>query len=121
MSKTALVVDDSRSLRCMVRETLEWAGYSVLPCANGQEALETVGGHAVDFVITDVNMPVMDGLSLVQRLRTMPDLEFAPILILTTEASDSMKNRGRQAGATGWMVKPFSPEQLLQVIARIVA
>lgn len=121
MSKTALVVDDSRSLRGLVCDTLEEAGYNVLQSANGQEALETVSQNSVDFVITDVNMPVLDGISLVQQLRTKSGLQHIPILILTTEATSSMKNRGRLAGATGWMVKPFSPTQLINVVSRIVA
>ncbi|MCO6043907.1 response regulator [Aeoliella sp. ICT_H6.2] len=121
MPKTALVVDDSRSLRGLVCDTLQEAGYKVLQSANGQEALETVANHPVDFVITDVNMPVLDGISLVKQLRTQPALQYVPILILTTEATAAMKNRGRLAGATGWMVKPFSPSQLINVVSRIVA
>lgn len=121
MSKTALVVDDSRSLRGLVCETLEEAGYTVLQSCNGQEALETVTKNSVDFVITDVNMPMLDGISLVKQLRTQPDLKHVPILILTTEDTVEMKNRGRQAGATGWMVKPFNPPQLINVVSRIVA
>ncbi|QDU55613.1 response regulator [Aeoliella mucimassa] len=121
MSKTALVVDDSRSLRTMVSDTLEEAGYNVLQCANGQEALDTVAEKSVDFVITDVNMPLMDGLTLVKRLRSLPGMQYIPILILTTESTSNMKNRGRLAGATGWMVKPFNPAQLINVVTRIVA
>ena len=121
MSKTALVVDDSRSLRTMVSDALADAGYQVLQSTNGQEALETASTQKIDFVITDVNMPVMDGLTLVKQLRTLPSCKFIPILILTTESTAPMKNRGRLAGATGWMVKPFNPTQLLNVVARVVA
>ena len=121
MSKTALIVDDSRSLRGMIADSLMESGYRVIQCANGKEALETASQKPIDFVITDINMPVMDGLSLVTQLRSLPQLQHSPILILTTESSNEMKHRGRAAGATGWMVKPFSPQQLLDVVARIVA
>lgn len=120
MSKAALVVDDSASMRQMVSFTLKEAGFQVIEGANGKEALANVQGKAVNLVITDLNMPVMDGMTLIKQLRALPDFKFTPILMLTTETQDAKKQEGKAAGATGWIVKPFNPEQLMQVVGKVV-
>ncbi len=117
-----LAVDDSPSMRKMVGTTLASAGYEVLSACDGREALELAKAtEGVDLVITDVNMPNMDGITLVRELRQLPGYRGIPLLVLTTEASTAKKMEGKAAGATGWVVKPFSPERLLATIAKIVA
>lgn len=120
MSKTALVVDDSTSIRQMVSFTLKEAGFSVIEGGHGEEALKNVEGKSVELVITDLNMPVMDGMTLIKSLRAKPEFKFTPILMLTTESQETRKQEGKAAGATGWIVKPFEPEKLLQVVAKVV-
>jgi two-component system chemotaxis response regulator CheY len=120
MSGVILAVDDSASMRQMVRFTLEGAGYTVLQASDGVEALELARNSGADLVLTDVNMPRMDGLTLVRELRALDSYKFVPMLVLTTESGQDTKMRGKQAGATGWIVKPFNPEQLLATIARIL-
>lgn len=115
-----LAVDDSASMRQMVRYTLEGAGYKVVQAADGVEALELAKKNPADLVLTDVNMPRMDGLQLVRELRALESYKFTPMLVLTTESGQETKQRGKQAGATGWIVKPFNPEQLLATIARVL-
>src|SRR4029453_4139718 len=117
-SRVILAVDDSASMRQMVRFTLESAGYRVVQAVDGVEALDYAKNSAVDLVLTDVNMPRMDGITLVRELRGLSTYKFTPMLVLTTESGQDTKQRGKQAGATGWIVKPFSPEQLLSTIAR---
>jgi len=107
-------------MRQMVRYTLESAGYSVVQAADGVEALELARTRSVDLVLTDVNMPRMDGLTLVRELRALETYKFTPMLVLTTESGQEMKQRGKQAGATGWIVKPFHPDQLLATIAKLI-
>jgi two-component system chemotaxis response regulator CheY len=119
MTKTVLIVDDSPTMRRMVGDTLRGAGYGVVEGVNGEDALRKLGGQSVSLVITDFNMPVMGGIALVNRLRAMPAYRFTPILVLTTESTDDRKNEGRAAGATGWMVKPFDPDRLVQVVRRL--
>jgi len=119
MAKTVLIVDDSPTMRRMVGDVLRGAGYAVVEGVNGEDALQKADGGAVHLVITDFNMPVMGGMALVKRLRTRPEFRFTPILVLTTESSDDRKNEGRAAGATGWMVKPFDPNKLIQVVRRL--
>jgi Response regulators consisting of a CheY-like receiver domain and a winged-helix DNA-binding domain len=119
-ARTILAVDDSASMRQMVRFTLEGAGYNVVQAADGVEALELAKSTAADLVLTDVNMPRMDGLTLVRELRALSSYKFTPMLVLTTESGQETKQRGKQAGATGWIVKPFNPEQLLATIARVL-
>lgn len=119
-NRVILAVDDSASMRQMVRFTLEGAGYRVVQAADGVEALEFAKGSPVDLVLTDVNMPRMDGITLVRELRGLSTYKFTPMLVLTTESGQDTKQRGKQAGATGWIVKPFSPEQLLSTIARVL-
>jgi two-component system chemotaxis response regulator CheY len=118
--QSILAVDDSASMRQMVAFTLKGAGYNVIEAADGQEAYDKARGHTVDLVLTDQNMPRMDGLTLVKSLRGLPSYASTPILILTTESSDDMKARGKAAGATGWLVKPFDPNKLLDVIRRVI-
>lgn len=104
----------------MVAFTLKQAGFQVIEGSNGKEALDRVQSQAVQLVITDLNMPVMDGLQLIRALRAKPAFKFTPILMLTTESQETRKAEGRQAGATGWIVKPFSPEKMLAVVAKVV-
>jgi two-component system, chemotaxis family, chemotaxis protein CheY len=120
MSKTILAVDDSASIRQMVSFTLKGAGYNVVEAADGEEGLARAKEGSVNLVLTDQNMPKMDGLSLVRALRALPQYAGTPILMLTTESSDAMKASGKAAGATGWMVKPFDPPKLLEVVKKVL-
>lgn len=121
MAKTVLVVDDSVSMRQMVSFTLTNAGYDVVEAGDGKEAVEKLnGGAAPNLVITDLNMPNMDGISLIKAVRGMVAHKFTPILMLTTESSDDKKKEGQSAGATGWVVKPFNPEQMLATIKKVL-
>ena len=118
--RSILAVDDSASMRKMVSFTLTGAGYHVVEAVDGQDAFEKAQMHSIDLVLTDQNMPVMDGLSLTRKLREHPKFKTTPILILTTESSDQMKQAGRSAGATGWLVKPFDPSRLIEVIQKVI-
>ncbi len=120
MPNTILAVDDSASMRQMVSFTLKSAGYEVVEACDGLEALKYAREHVVDLVLTDVNMPNMDGIELVRQLRTLDSYRLTPLLLLTTESSPEKKLQGKQAGATGWMVKPFNPDQLLATLARVL-
>lgn len=120
MPKVVLSVDDSSSIRQMVSFTLKSAGYEVIEAADGQEGLDKARAKTVDLVLTDQNMPRMDGLTLIKTLRTLPVYSRVPILMLTTEAGDAMKSQGRAAGATGWLVKPFDPKRLLEVVQKVI-
>lgn len=120
MSKKILVVDDSVSIRQMVSFTLKTAGYEPDEAADGQAALDKARRARYDLVFTDQNMPLMDGLTLIRTLRGLPDYQRTPILMLTTEAGDDMKSKGREAGATGWLVKPFDPQKLLAVVSKVL-
>jgi two-component system, chemotaxis family, chemotaxis protein CheY len=120
MAKTVLAVDDSASMRQMVGVTLRAAGYEVVEAADGDEALEYARKHRVDLVLADVNMPRMDGITLIAQLRTLPDYHLTPLLLLTTESSPERKQQGKQAGATGWMVKAFHPDQPLLTLERLL-
>ncbi|OUT55634.1 Chemotaxis protein CheY [Stieleria bergensis] len=120
MSKSALVVDDSTSMRQMVSFTLGQAGFDITEGSNGQEGLDNSKGKKFDLVVTDLNMPVMDGLTLIRNLRQDPSFKAVPILMLTTESQASRKQEGKTAGATGWIVKPFNPTQLIQVVNKVV-
>lgn len=120
MERTVMTVDDSASMRQMVKATLLSAGYRVVEASDGQEALDYAREHAVDLVITDVNMPRMDGITLVSELRALPSYRLTPLLLLTTESSQEKKMEGKRAGATGWIVKPFNPDQLLATMARVL-
>lgn len=118
MGKSVLAVDDSKTMRDMVSFTLRGAGYTVYEAEHGVAALKLLQGQKVDVVITDVNMPEMDGLTFIRELRQRPDHRLTPILVLTTEGGDGMKKRGRELGATGWVVKPFDTDQLREAAAR---
>jgi two-component system chemotaxis response regulator CheY len=117
---TTLVVDDSASMRQLLSFTLKQAGHEVIEGANGQEALTKLNGHKVGLVITDLNMPVMDGISLIKNLRSRPETRFTPVLMLTTESQETKKREGQAAGATGWIVKPFNPDVLLKTVTRVL-
>ncbi|MCP3674947.1 MAG: response regulator [Gammaproteobacteria bacterium] len=115
-----LAVDDSASMRQMVSFTLNGAGYDVTNACDGQQALDAAKKQTFDVVVSDVNMPVMDGITLIRELRKLPQYRTTPLLMLTTESSGNKKMEGKQAGATGWIVKPFNPEQLLKTIKRVL-
>ncbi len=118
--QSILAVDDSASMRKMVTFTLTGAGFHVVEAVDGQDALDKAHSHSISLVITDQNMPRMDGLTLTRSLRADPKYQATPILILTTESSDQMKMAGRDAGATGWLVKPFDPARLIEVIRKVM-
>lgn len=117
-----LVVDDSSSMREMVTYTLRTAGYSVMAAPDGAEALKIAEDESdpFDLVITDINMPVMDGLTLIKELRSSRRYQYRPILVLSTEGSKETKSKGKSAGATGWIVKPFDPDQLLGLVGKVL-
>jgi len=115
-----LAVDDSSSMRQMVAFTLKGAGHQVVEAADGQEALNRAKSQKFDLVITDVNMPVMDGITFIRQLRGEPSYKFTPMLMLTTESSMDKKAEGKAAGATGWIVKPFNPDQLLNTVKKVL-
>lgn len=120
MSKRILSVDDSASMRQMVKLTLAGAGYDIVEAADGNEALTLAKGQSVHMVVTDLNMPVMDGLSLIRELRKLPAYKGVPIVFLTTESDDDKKRLAKEAGATGWITKPFQQEQLLAVVRKVL-
>jgi two-component system chemotaxis response regulator CheY len=121
MPATILIADDSRTMRVMVRAALEADQHLVVEAPDGREALATAETRSADLVITDVNMPQMDGLTLVRALRALTEYRFTPILVLTTESGEDVKQRGRAAGATGWLVKPFDPDRLRQIVRQVLA
>lgn len=120
MAKTILAVDDSASIRQMVSFTLKSAGYDVVEAVDGIDGLDKAKAKSVNLVLTDQNMPRMDGLTLIETLRKLPQYASTPILMLTTESSDAMKTQGRAAGATGWLVKPFDPQKLIEVVRKVI-
>lgn len=117
---TILTVDDTASMRQMISFTLNSVGHEVIQACDGKEALQLLQGKKIDLVIADVNMPNMDGITLVKTLREQADYKFIPILMLTTESQESKRQQGKVAGATGWIVKPFNPEQLLNVVKKVL-
>ena len=118
--QSILAVDDSPSMRKMVSFTLTSAGYNVVEAVDGEDAYEKAQTHPINLVLVDQNMPRLDGLGLTRKLREDPKFKTIPILILTTESSDLMKQAGRSAGATGWLVKPFDPARLIEVIQKVI-
>ncbi len=118
---TILAVDDSASMRQMVSFTLKQAGYDVIEAENGQDALSKSKQGNISLVLTDVNMPVMDGIALIKELRGQPSFKFTPMLMLTTESADHKKAEGKAAGATGWIVKPFDPDKLLATVKKVLS
>jgi two-component system chemotaxis response regulator CheY len=120
VSKTVLIVDDSTSMRQMVAYTLKQAGFGVIEGSNGQEALQKLDTQRVELIITDLNMPVMDGITFIKHVRSRASSKGTPVLMLTTESQESKRQEGKAAGATGWIVKPFHPDKLLNTIARVL-
>jgi two-component system chemotaxis response regulator CheY len=120
MAKTILTVDDSGSLRQMLSFSLKEAGYGVIEAVNGQDGLDKAKQQTVDLVLTDQNMPVMDGLSLIKALRALKNYQNVPILMLTTETGAEIKAQGKAAGANGWLVKPFDPARLTEVVKKLI-
>lgn len=120
MSKCIITVDDSSTVRQMVSFTLKNEGFDVIQAEDGVDALKQIGKKAVDMVITDLNMPNMDGIELIKALRTDQRLKFVPIVMLTSESQEMKKREGKEAGATGWIVKPFNPEQLVSVVKKVL-
>ena len=120
MGKTILIVDDSSSMRQVVKITLKQAGYEVLEACDGKDALAKLSGQKIHLVISDVNMPNMDGITFVQELKKIAAYKFMPVIMLTTEGSDEKKKAGQAAGAKAWVVKPFQPQQLLAVVSKLL-
>ena len=120
MPKIIMTADDSASVRQMVSFTLKQNGYDVLEAVDGKDALTKLATQKVDMLITDLNMPNMDGLGLIRGVRASTNNKFIPIIMLTTESQDSKKGEGKAAGATGWIVKPFKPEQLIAVVKKVL-
>lgn len=118
MAQTILVIDDSASLRQVVSMTLKNAGYDVIEAGDGRAALAVLDGRKVAMAVCDVNMPVMNGIEFVKAAKQLPNYKFMPILMLTTESQEAMKEQGRAAGAKAWMVKPFVPSSLLNAVAK---
>ncbi|MDF1553628.1 MAG: response regulator [Deferrisomatales bacterium] len=120
MSKVIMTVDDSASIRQVVSFTLKEAGYQVVEAVDGKDALSKLNGSPVHMVLTDLNMPIMDGIELIRCLRANPAYKFIPIVMLTTESQAEKKQQGKAAGATGWIVKPFQQAQLLGVVKKVL-
>lgn len=120
MAKTILIVDDSSSLRQVVAIALRGAGYEVIEGCDGQDAISKMNGVKIHLIISDVNMPNMDGISFVKEVKAMSNYKFTPIIMLTTESQQSMKEQGKAAGAKAWVVKPFKPDQLLNAVEKLV-
>lgn len=120
MAKNILIVDDSASVRQVVSISLKQAGYDVIEGVDGKDALKQLTGQKVHLIISDVNMPNMDGISLVKAVKQMPAYKFTPIVMLTTESQEAKKKEGQEAGAKAWVVKPFKPDQLLGVVQKLV-
>lgn len=117
--KKVLTVDDSRTIREMVAFTLRGAGYEVYEAENGVKGIEMLQKEAIDLVIADINMPEMDGITMIRTIRGDNQFKKMPILVLTTEGDERRKNEGREAGATGWIVKPFAPDRLVEVVRKV--
>ena len=119
MAKTIMIVDDSASIRTVVGIALRGEGYAVIEAINGQDAINKLTGQKVNLIISDVNMPIMDGITFVKNVKTMAAYRFTPIIMLTTESDESKKREGQAAGARAWVVKPFKPEQMLAAVQRL--
>ena len=120
MNKRIMVVDDSASMRQLIKFTLSGAGYDVIEAVDGLDAMKKLNGHQVHLIIADINMPNMDGIELIRKVRIHREHKFTPIIVLTTESQKSLKEEGKVAGATGWIVKPFTQKQLLMVIEKVL-
>ncbi len=121
MVHTILTVDDSRTMRDMLRMALAGAGFNVIEAVDGEHGLEVLNAHRPDVIITDINMPRLDGFGFIEQVRQDRDHRATPILVLTTESDPSKKERARSAGATGWIIKPFNPDKLVEAIRRVAA
>ena len=121
MAKTILIIDDSPSIRQMVAFTLRTEGYTVVEAADGVDGLAKANAHDIDLVLSDQNMPNMDGITFIKALRGLPKFTSTPILMLTTVHNDEVKAQGKEAGANGWLVKPFDPHQLLDIVKKFIA
>jgi two-component system chemotaxis response regulator CheY len=119
-NKTILVVDDAASIRQVVGLSLKGAGYEVIDACDGKDALSKLTGQKINLIITDVNMPNMDGITLIKEVKKLPRYKFTPIIVLTTESKDDKKREGQAAGAKAWVVKPFQPPQLLTAVAKLI-
>lgn len=120
MAKLILIVDDSASIRQVVSITLRAAGFDTIEATDGSDALAKLTGQRVHLMISDVNMPKMDGITFLKEVKTRPEYKFTPVIMLTTESSDDKKQQGQQAGAKAWMVKPFQPQQMLAAVSKLV-
>src|SRR5512134_989683 len=120
MAKTIMIVDDSASLRQVVSIALKGAGYDVLEACDGKDALSKLNGQKIHLIISDVNMPNMDGITFVQEAKKLPAYKFTPVIMLTTEAGESKKASGQAAGAKAWVVKPFQPVQMLAAVSKLI-
>jgi two-component system chemotaxis response regulator CheY len=120
MSKNIMIVDDSASLRQVVSIALKGAGYDVVEACDGKDALAKLDGRKFNLIVSDVNMPNMDGISFVKALKQLPAYKFTPVIMLTTESSDGKKQEGQSAGAKAWVVKPFQPAQMLTAVSKLV-
>ena len=120
MSPVIMTADDSASIRQIVSFTLKQGGYEVIEAVDGQDAVSKAKSSKINMLITDLNMPNMDGIELIKQIRAIPDFKFIPIIMLTTESQQEKKSEGKAAGASGWIVKPFKPEQLLAVIKKVL-
>lgn len=120
MAKTIMIIDDSTSLRLVVSIALSEAGYEVLEAVDGKDALAKLKGQKIHLMISDVNMPNMDGITFLRTVRQLPDYKFTPIIMLTTEAGEDKKREGQAAGARAWVVKPFKPEILINAVAKLI-
>ncbi|ATP08427.1 MULTISPECIES: response regulator [Aeromonas] len=120
MPKTVLIVDDSATIRQVVGMTLKGAGYEVMEACDGKDALRKLDGKKINLIISDVNMPNMDGISFVKEAKKLASYKFTPVIMLTTESQDSKKQEGQAAGAKAWVVKPFQPDQMLAAVAKLI-
>jgi two-component system chemotaxis response regulator CheY len=120
MAKTIMIVDDSASLRQVVGTSLKGAGYDVIEAGDGQDAINKLTGQKVHLIVSDVNMPNMDGITMVKKIKEMPNYKFTPIMMLTTESDTEKKMQGKAAGAKAWLVKPFQPPVLLDAVSKLV-
>ncbi|WP_434630110.1 response regulator [Chromobacterium sp. CV08] len=120
MAKTILIVDDSTTLRQVVRMTLAGAGYEVLEAGNGKEALDILDGRKIHLIISDVNMPQLDGIGLLKSIKQLPHYKFTPVIMLTTESAEDKKLEGKEAGAKAWVIKPFQPPVLLTAVSKLI-
>jgi two-component system chemotaxis response regulator CheY len=120
MAKTIMIVDDSASLRQVVNIALKGAGYDVIEACDGKDAISKLDGKKINLIISDVNMPVMGGIDMVKEIKQMAQYKFTPIIMLTTESQDGMKQAGKEAGVKAWVVKPFKPDQMLDAVGKLI-